>query len=262
MINTDLLITSIVFTILAIIIILLSCGLYYLGRYTDLKYGIIAGIIICIICFVFSIVFIKSNNKEFYQVRDPDHHVELYKSIDIFQNICEEYNIKYWAMGGTVLGIVRHKAIIPWDDDIDIAIMEEDYNKLNNPELKEKLNKLGYEIYDTGIFTTGPMKQIKKINKSGFLIDIFPFTMDDNRYTFLDKRPRKSWPGEYFNKDELFPLVKYKFDTIMIYGPSKPKKFLNRAYPNWKTIRIDFPHEKRNMTKILQLLYNRIGLFP
>lgn len=262
MINANLLITMGVFTILTIIIIILSSGIFLLGNYTRLKYAIIAACAVFLFLLIFSIIFIKSNNKEFYKVTNPDHHTELYKSLEVFQNVCEEYNIKYWAMGGTILGIVRHKAIIPWDDDIDIAIMEEDYNKLDNPEIKEKLNNLGYELYDFNVITTGPMKKIKKINKSGFLIDIFPFTIDNDRYTFLDKKPQKAWPGEYFYKDELFPLTKYKFDTIMIYGPAKPKKFLNRAYPNWKSIRIDFPHENKNMSNMLKLLYNRIGLFP
>lgn len=52
--------------------------------------------------------------------------------LDIFKsvaNIIEKYNLRYFAIGGTCLGAVRHQGFIPWDDDMDIAMPNKDYQR-------------------------------------------------------------------------------------------------------------------------------------
>ena len=52
--------------------------------------------------------------------------------LNYFDKICKKHNIQYWLDSGTLIGHTRHNGFIPWDDDIDICMMRDDYEKLPN----------------------------------------------------------------------------------------------------------------------------------
>ena len=80
-------------------------------------------------------VFVK--NLEHDEMRDgflvTSHRKKLWNVqiglINEFARICKKYNIKWFAYSGTLLGAARHKGFIPWDDDVDVAMLRPDYEK-------------------------------------------------------------------------------------------------------------------------------------
>lgn len=151
------------------------------------------------------------------------------KYLQIISDLFDKHNIKYWIISGTLLGSVRHGEIVPWDDDADIGVMESDITKILY--LNDHLKAFGYEIV--------PSWKIYKFRKIGIeypFIDIFCFIKEENKYVMNHKDLRDTWPNEYYLEDELFPLKKYKFANMYLYGPQYPIEHLDRIYKGWRTI--------------------------
>lgn len=109
-----------------------------------------------------------------------------------FDRVCKKHNIKYCADGGTLLGAVRHHGMIPWDDDIDIAMLRSDFEKLNSIATSEFKAPYFWQTDETdpgsarghaqlrNSLTTGILKNEYEVYRNnnynqGIFIDIFPF---------------------------------------------------------------------------------------
>lgn len=68
-------------------------------------------------------------------------HLTLVEILDYVCKICDENNLQYFIAYGTALGAYRHQGFIPWDDDIDIALPRNDYEKLINILKKDNSGK-------------------------------------------------------------------------------------------------------------------------
>lgn len=110
------------------------------------------------------------------------------------RSICEKHNIKFFLIGGTLLGAVRHQGIIPWDDDLDVGMLREDYErflKVSELELKksfilvtpEKYAQYGKPYAKVMIKDTlFEEETIPAGSPQGIFVDVFPIDrMPDSR---------------------------------------------------------------------------------
>lgn len=108
--------------------------------------------------------------------------LELVLEID---KICQKYGIYYYLIGGSLIGALRHKGFIPWDDDLDIAMTRDHWNKFIDiapKELPEGIELHAYDFDENAGNTVGHLEDIRTtaiyrfnlatFERSGVLIDI------------------------------------------------------------------------------------------
>ena len=111
----------------------------------------------------------------------------LLPMMEWFHQFCDDNNIPYYMLGGTLLGAIRHKGFIPWDDDVDIGVPREDFDRMllcakslsedsryvfeSYHDGKEDFEYPFAKVYDT---TTTLIENKRKKPKRGLYIDIFP----------------------------------------------------------------------------------------
>ena len=115
--------------------------------------------------------------------------VEMLKS---FIHACEMIGVKYYLLGGTLLGAVRHRGFIPWDDDIDIGMMREDYERF----IKEgqALMPEGYFIQNFHSDPNYPANFSKIRNCNTTFIETSVRNCDINHGIFIDVFPLDYYP--------------------------------------------------------------------
>ena len=98
--------------------------------------------------------------------------------LEKYIEICSKYNLRYYALGGTLLGAVRHKGFIPWDDDMDLGMPRKDYEKFLEICEKELPDHVILRIHDDNLGNTSIMDTSLQIEFGGVVcspfIDVFP----------------------------------------------------------------------------------------
>lgn len=185
--------------------------------------------------------------------------IDKLKSVELgilkeFIRICDENSLKYFVLGGTALGAVRHKGFIPWDDDIDVALPRADYErfaKIAQSSLPENMFFQTYETDENCPFAFAKIRRSDttyietsmsniKINH-GIYMDIFP----------LDGYPKSKFARKVFAaKKKWLRFVISDIFNMDRSGENKLKRMFRKTAvalsPNYKALvkRLDAMYKK------------------
>ena len=166
--------------------------------------------------------------------------------LDLLKVICRKHNIKYFASAGTLLGAVRHKGYIPWDDDIDIVMFADDYEKFCEVAPQEIYGDYFFQHFKTEPGFSAGMARIRKSSTTactkyeynckfpsstynfGIFIDIFP----------LNYIPTK-FPMSFYQKVlyKIFAKIisGYRKECLMRKNNNSRYRF-SKGYLLWKLV--------------------------
>lgn len=145
--------------------------------------------------------------------------------LQVLFDVCKKHGLRIYAEGGTLLGAIRHKGFIPWDDDIDLTMMREDYDKLmslgdefTHPYFLQNVYTDPHYTHrhaqirnsETACWSWNAKGCVKKFNQ-GIFIDIFP--SDD-----MPMNPRAF--SRYYKKEG---LARQKYRLISKFANALPE---------------------------------------
>lgn len=146
-----------------------------------------------------------------------------------FDTLCKEHDLCYWLDHGTLLGAVRHRGFIPWDDDLDVTMPRDDYEKFLQIANKQLPKWLFLQTKRSDSATSVHYAKLRERNSTyidaweegkdikyhqGIFIDIFPVNFIDKRYKGIYKKLlnfAKIFSNRYIKVD---PVAKMLIETL------------------------------------------------
>jgi len=159
-----------------------------------------------------------------------------------FHALCKKYKLEYWVIGGTFVGTVMYNGWLPWDGDMDIAMIDTDFEVFK--QHAEELSPTTWlQTRDTDIHYKSPIHKLRDLTShyigwdhlkwhNGLQIDIITFKKD----TIV----KPTWyPHKHYVKgdnivdyayDTIFPLKETAFEDILVYMPNNPDQMIKQCY--------------------------------
>lgn len=165
----------------------------------------------------------------------PQYILTLYQMMKDVHDVLETVGIQYFADSGTLLGLIRHKGIIPWDDDLDICIAQRE-RAIFLQKAVPLLKLLGYNVkMGNMIVINATSKMIKLLPGEKYPGCDIAGVVEHKENFQVPQETYADWPP--IKKKDLGTVRLYPFGSFHIWGPENPIPYLDAMYgKNWSKL--------------------------
>lgn len=228
------------------------------------------------------------------EIKTDEQKKIMVEILEYFDKVCRENKIKYSLIGGSLIGAIRHKGIIPWDDDIDVILTQENYLKIISLLEKENDNRFKIltqntckdyffpfpKLIDKRTYVVEP-QNLEQISEYGIYIDIFSYNFipdDETKRKNIVKKikllnsmmsrkkinlQKEGFKQNFlrFNKNIISKMLGYKYiinklNKIYIKYNVEPSK---HVVSNWPIYKIDKEvQQEKNINEYIDVPFENI----
>ena len=167
----------------------------------------------------------------------------MIRMLGILDHLCRKNGITYWLTSGTLIGALRHKAMIPWDCDIDVAMPEESYLAFCDIAWQLPPDIFFQNPTTDPAFTPTIMGKLRDRYSSyyewaadnpdcrwhhGLQVDLVIYKRD------AQDRLVNPFRGTAYDMDDIFPLQEVEFENMQLMAPRRAASYLFRRYGDFR----------------------------
>ena len=175
--------------------------------------------------------------------------------MEYIHEVCQKIGVKYFLAYGSLIGAVRHKGFIPWDDDMDICMLREDYEKLQDYLIANPDDRYEVMSYKNNLNYVYPFMKVQ--DNQTYLLEE-DVRIDSNMGIYVDIFPVDGYEDDVNFKNKMTKLIKKRqLSCYTFKGITNTKSVLNSLIRYISVIIFYFTNTNKYVAQIEELAKSR-----
>lgn len=174
-------------------------------------------------------------------MHSAETHRNTEEALSRVSKTLRDNDLDHWPVAGTLIGCMRHQGPIPWDDDVDLGILDEQFDEVGRV-LKKKFGKK-MKVYKGLSHPMFRMWKLKFKDLPKTYVDLFSFKRNKGKVRMAGNANSWLYSGEVTPAEWMFPLRKnaLRFGQVLLDGPAYPERTCEFFAPGYMNMYIVHP---------------------
>ena len=183
-------------------------------------------------------------------------HEEQTKMLKQLSDFCKEQNITYYICGGTLLGAIRHKGFIPWDDDVDVLMPRPDYEKFHKI-VKENNFHIGDDLILRSFKFKNLLFPFGKVMNTKLKMETHYYENEFDNFLWIDIFPMDGLPEEESKTQAIYKKILF-LRRVLSLAEVKDDVIENESRKRWMVIPKKIARKFLSNKTVIRIIINKM----